>query len=225
MSAEISVVPDHWALRTDTFDEDIFKSIVELNEYDLPNRFEGDDWIIDIGAHTGSFSWACALRGCANIDAFEPEPANFATLAANLEPLRNSVRVHNAAVWRSDREEQLYYHYHDNPRNTGGGDMFGDATDGLPVWATVGLDDIIANAGIVRLLKLDCEGSEFPILYTSRELDKVDEILGEYHTDRHGDNADFTFTVEALLEYLQHQGFSVTHRESEPHLGKFRGVR
>ena len=33
----------------------------------------------------------------------------------------------------------------------------------------------------MRLLKLDCEGAEWPILLTSRRLHLIDEIVGEFH--------------------------------------------
>jgi hypothetical protein len=33
----------------------------------------------------------------------------------------------------------------------------------------------------VRLLKIDVEGAEFPILMTSQELGRVEEIVGELH--------------------------------------------
>jgi methyltransferase FkbM-like protein len=42
-------------------------------------------------------------------------------------------------------------------------------------------DDIILGAATVDLLKIDAEGSEYPILLTSRTLDRVREIVGEYH--------------------------------------------
>lgn len=47
--------------------------------------------------------------------------------------------------------------------------------------SAVGLDVILAETGPVRLLKLDVEGAEYPILLTSRGLALVAEIIGEYH--------------------------------------------
>jgi hypothetical protein len=65
------------------------------------------------------------------------------------------------------------------------------------------------------LLKIDCEGAEFPILLTSSRLDCIDRIVGEYHELR----AELPrhvrvpgceqFTVEILVEHLESFGFAV----------------
>ena len=49
------------------------------------------------------------------------------------------------------------------------------------VVATIGLDKILRRFNEVELLKLDCEGSEWPILFTSKLLRKVRRVCGEYH--------------------------------------------
>ncbi|MDQ2731571.1 MAG: FkbM family methyltransferase, partial [Armatimonadota bacterium] len=46
---------------------------------------------------------------------------------------------------------------------------------------SVSLDTILTFTGPVRLLKMDCEGSEFPILLTATKLHLVEEICGEFH--------------------------------------------
>ena len=67
--------------------------------------------------------------------------------------------------------------------NTGSGSVIWGG--GEPV-AKVAFDEIVdrvTNHGErrVRLLKLDCEGAEWPILLTSQRLDLIDEICGEFH--------------------------------------------
>jgi hypothetical protein len=85
----------------------------------------------------------------------------------------------------------------------------------------------------VRLLKLDCEGAEWPILLTSRRLHLIDEICGEFHEiggdfleineDRPAQRPVFSFanvekfTIDLLVEHLTDAGFTVTwHRHTRP---------
>src|SRR5262249_44661822 len=42
------------------------------------------------------------------------------------------------------------------------------------------IDELTAG-GRVRLVKLDCEGAEWPVLLTSRRLGRIDALCGEYH--------------------------------------------
>jgi hypothetical protein len=77
------------------------------------------------------------------------------------------------------------------------------------------------GGGRVRLIKLDCEGSEWPLLEGCREWGLVDEVVGEYHLygtgRRPGDAAGM----------LARHGFAASWEPNpkEPSLGTFRGVR
>jgi hypothetical protein len=64
---------------------------------------------------------------------------------------------------------------------TGGESLFFGGKTDLPVETTVALDSILQGMPKVRLLKIDVEGAEYPILLTSKLLGKVQEICGEYH--------------------------------------------
>jgi hypothetical protein len=75
---------------------------------------------------------------------------------------------------------------------------------------------------------MDVEGSEYPILYTSKQLHKIEEIVGEFHEvdgtyingyklDRHG-----------LKRFLEDNGFVVTKLEDSSWssmCGLFRAIR
>jgi FkbM family methyltransferase len=171
--------------RPGTIDHLVYRSVVECNEYRIPAFLSATDLIIDVGAHIGSFSWLCWSRGARNIEAFEPESENLACLRRNLG--NTSVRVFPLGVWRSDRCGDVLYHSGYRPMlpdgpdpvgmNTGIGNVF--ATSGPPV-ETIALDDIIGDR-TVSILKLDCEGSEYPILLTAKKLKNVRRIIGEYH--------------------------------------------
>jgi hypothetical protein len=42
-------------------------------------------------------------------------------------------------------------------------------------------DNIMRNLGRAALVKLDCEGSEWPIILNSKEWGRVQAVCGEYH--------------------------------------------
>ena len=168
------------------WDERIFHEVNQLNCYRLPTAFAPDDVIIDIGAHIGSFAYACLKRGCGQVLAYEPDPLNFAKLKANLSPFAQRVQLFEKAVWRSDAPQRRLpmrqFGRSDPAANTGLGSLAIQGCADAQV-ETVSLDEILTACNApVRLLKLDCEGGEYPILYTSKKLAKVQTVVTEYHT-------------------------------------------
>jgi FkbM family methyltransferase len=233
------IMPHHFTFRPGTSDESIYRCVVDNNEYGLPESFRADDVLMDIGAHIGSFSHAALSRGAGVVHAFEAEPANFAMASRNLAPYGDRIRLHQKAVWRSDRKvESLSYDYSSDRENTGGGNVWSAGTLRIP---TVPFDEVVreitAGGRRVRLLKIDCEGSEFPILLTSRMLHKISEIAGEFHefggeydSNRPTEVARIDgierFTMEVLQAKLQKAGFHVTWmRHPNSNLGLFRATR
>lgn len=70
------------------------------------------------------------------------------------------------------------------------------------------------------MLKLDCEGSEYPILMTSNRIHLIDEIIGEYHEIGCGrDQREIPCVArvgqatslggDVLADYLRKNGFAV----------------
>jgi len=195
--------------RPDTLDLAIFCMVYFNNEYKLPTRFDSSDVILDIGAHIGSFTFATLVRGAGKVISVEAHPDNVKLVRQHLSDCIASgqVEIHHGAVWRSDMTDTSvsisdFPTINDTLTNTGGATV-SDSSAGQPV-PTISLDDLIADQHI-RLLKLDCEGSEFPILLTSHKLHQVQEIIGEYH-EWDG------FTVEELLAHLAVQGFTTEHK-------------
>lgn len=173
--------------RPRTDDRKIFESVVEDGEYPLPSKFDEQDVLIDIGAHIGSFSYAALKRGAGKVYAFEAHPVNHAITRKNLEQFGERVECRNLAVWRSDIPSVTLFNDRldsEADANTGGHAVVYNV-EGLPI-ESVGLDEIITEAtgGFqrkVRMLKIDCEGAEYPILFSSKFLNAVEEICGEYH--------------------------------------------
>lgn len=95
----------------------------------------------------------------------------------------------------------------------------------------IALDEILERLGHVKLLKLDCEGSEFPILLTSRLLERVERISGEYHQmepelythlDPQAQVAGYeSYRMQDLTAFLQARGFQVRVYPHTEYLGLF----
>lgn len=213
---------DFFFIRPETNDFNIFDSVVQHNEYQLPERLKHDDVIIDIGAHIGSFTYAALTRGAARVYAYEAHPINYVVAARNLERFGDRAVCRELAVWRSDSAGETLFNdplaNYSKPNTGGFSVVYNDF--GLAV-KSVGLDEILleASEGLtrpVRLLKIDCEGAEYPILFTSKYLAVVKEMCGEYHEipseivpPRARVEGYEEFNRHTLKKFLEAQGFSV----------------
>jgi FkbM family methyltransferase len=190
-------------LRRDTFDAAIWSGVA--HEYPaVPTRFAPGDLVLDVGCHTGAFCALAAERG-ARVLGYEASRANYGLACINTAPWPD-VRIRWGAVWRSDRPPgRLRLVPFPDARNTGGAsvmfasgeryrrhaelggfhrDAGGPVATGAPAEhevPAVPLDAVLDEVGAVRLLKIDAEGAEYPILATARRLAQVDMIVGEYH--------------------------------------------
>jgi FkbM family methyltransferase len=233
----------------------IFNGVVALNEDRLPPRFSPADIVLDIGAHIGSFAHAVATRGGEHILCVEPDRANCSLAAENLKPYidRGQVRLVEGAAWRSDPNDDAlrFDGYHAFPKSFAGMQGILNTGNGSVIWgvgepvAKLAFDDLVdamtdVGAQRVRLVKLDCEGAEWPILLTSRRLPAIDEIVGEFHEiggefleiteDRAPQTHVFTsdrvarFTIDELVRCLEAEGFNVSYRRHRRPDGALEGL-
>ncbi len=163
-------------LRSGTQDEIICQEVLEQNEYRLPDKFEREDVIVDIGAHIGAFAVACLERGAGRVYCYEPDLKNFELLVNNTAPYGNRCFCYNCAVWDTDEKPISF--------RSGGieGTAMGDVYVGSenPV-KCITMRQLLFNLdGDIRLLKIDAEGAEYRIL-NGMDLKDVQEIIGEWH--------------------------------------------
>lgn len=209
--------------------------------------------MLDVGSHIGAFCGLAADRG-ATVVGFEANRENHAFANLNLMH-RESVRLHQAAVWRSDQaESSLLFTPSAAADNTGGGSvLFRSAEDHwqavpmnriveIPVESrlsahavpTVALDAVLRAIGPVRFMKIDVEGAEFPILLTAAELRNVALIVGEFHAFTEGQMERLApaavvgqerYTGELLRRHLEAAGFDVAIKPTTASRGLFEARR
>ncbi|MEY4385775.1 MAG: hypothetical protein RLY20_1058 [Verrucomicrobiota bacterium] len=140
--------------------------------------------VIDVGANVGLFAvYAASMNRNAVIHAFEPFPNNLEQLNRNLA-LNPGHRVtpHLAAVSDKSGSATLYF----TPGDDSGCSLSQAKGESLTV-KTVGINELFQHCGVKRcdLLKMDCEGSELPILEAASPdvLGKIGAIIMEYHNE------------------------------------------
>lgn len=178
-------------LRPHTQDGAMFDSVVKENEYQLPDSLADCKLVVDIGLNIGSFSYAALSRGAMEVHGYEPDAENVACARENLRQFGDRVHIHHAAIWRSDVRDRMVTLNFPDPAKFGCDGALtacghvSEDTGGTSV-PTIAFDDMVLDVTKggrrrINLLKIDCEGAEYPILFTSRKLHLVDLIVGEYH--------------------------------------------
>ena len=177
--------------------------------------------VLDIGANVGFFTlYALSKLHGARVFSYEPMPANFRQLKRNLliNAGRSAVCFQKAAAGRSG---DITLHCSSGCEYTTAASIYGAKrrTETITV-AAVSLLDIFRENNLERcdLLKMDCEGAEFDILYNCpREImDRIGNIVMEVHP-KPGDREN----IDSLEEWLNKMGFA-TRRSSHGLLGAWR---
>lgn len=165
--------------------------------------------VVDVGASLGSFSLAAAQQGAAKVLAYEAAPESFKILSENigLNRLQNKIRPLRLGVaGRSGKRAFFLAAF--SPLSSFFGK--GAKTD----VDCVTLADIFKEHRLKKLdlLKLDCEGAEYEILYrTPAEiLAKIKEIRLEYHL-----LPEKNANPDALTDFLLHRGFSLINQRKD----------
>jgi len=165
------------------------------------SKIQADWHIVDIGAAIGEFTIFAARKApMGQVVAFEPNGDSFLLLSENLKlNAVNNARAVNAGVWSKAGAMSLDLA---NAEPLQAQTQFTEEVDrpgfGIPV---ITLGQVIADylpAGL-DLLKLDCEGAEYPILFSADQsvLNLVKRIIMEYH------DLDARQNHQTLADYLR----------------------
>ena len=182
--------------------------------------------ILDIGAGIGEYTlYAAVMRPDSQVFSFEPYPQSFVLMQENLRLNKvSNARLFEKAIGAASGELVLDL--------TGGEPLQFQSSmaqaphieQGLSVNA-LSLADAFAMLEMdsCDLLKMDCEGAEYAILFNSPRsiLGQVKRIVMEYH-----DNV-VEYTHLDLTRFLNEQGFEVETFRNPVHsyLGYLRAVR
>ena len=153
--------------------------------------FQEGDIVIDIGANVGMISIYLAKKyPFLKIYAFEPVKQNYENLLKNIE-INNInegiITAENVAITKDRRNMNII-----TPLNNTGGSSFVIERDLNAINSNINLnvksitfDDIFEKYNIdkCKLLKIDCEGAEYEILYNASEnnLRKCNNMRAEFH--------------------------------------------
>jgi len=202
-------------LRARSSDRNVYEDIWEKGVYDVGNLpWPAMKTIVDIGAHVGFFALYAAARAPeARVIAFEPESESVEALRRNVTDngLTDRVRVEATGVAARDGTRTL----HVNPGHAEKNSSYRQRSTSHPVEVpVVGLATVFETHAIGRcdLLKINCEGEEYEMLYTLPDelMGRIGAMLINYHLF----SDDPTHKPERLKEHLEARGFSVTEHPS-----------
>lgn len=179
------------------------------NEYDFNIDFKEGDIVIDIGANVGIVSILLAKKfPFLKIYSFEPLKENYDNFIKNIE-LNNIpkgvITAENKAVTKDGRLITMSI----NSANKGGS----STTDVISINSimtkensqveSITLEEIFNKYNInkLKLLKIDCEGSEYEILYNTDTnlLKNIENLRGEFHENK---NLTDEYDIDKLCEYV-----------------------
>jgi len=185
--------------------------IIEIFLREEYGRITANSVILDIGANIGAFSiYAATTAPGVTIYAYEPTADFYRLLRDNirLNGVDGAITCFNLAVGAEKQTRELVL----EGTNFSFPTLLPPDNDRTSRTVTVEcttLADILDSNGLERvdLLKMDCEGAEYEVLYSTphRYLDRIREIRMEYHNLR-GER----MNVEALATFLRGRGYEIT---------------
>lgn len=192
--------------------------VVRDNTYRLPDEFSANDIIIDVGAHIGMFAYACLNRGAGKVICLEPQRDNFAKLVENLSHFGDRVTLLNVAAWSTECWLTTF-----QPAGFTTSTGYTVEQSGLrTMQETEGdlqpfrgislrsLVELLPPKKPCRMLKLDCEWSEWEIARQTR-FGWCQEVIGEIHTTREGE------TAEVWRDLMARDGFTTEFELNAPY--------
>jgi FkbM family methyltransferase len=219
-SMRFTTKPNHISFNVAESVYQVFKEIFMADVYEidhLVNKLPVGPLVIDIGANVGFFDFLLLSKlEKALIYSYEPLKSNIEKLEETVKAnpsIKKNIFINQLAV-TGNAKEYLELFSEDTQDNQVVASVFSDFNPNniksirVPC---ITLTDIIQKNGFnkIDLLKMDCEGSEYDIIYnTSKDLIKlIDKMVIEVHdVDTEKNN------VIYFSDYLRQLGFTVKHQ-------------
>ena len=173
---------------------------------------------LDVGAHAGTFAtWLGKVHPTATVDCFEPAPDTVEFLRRNIEAngLADRIHVHPQALAGEAGFALFELEGSGSGHNHLVFDEAGPAEGAGVRVETITLDEVVGKArGPVALVKMDCEGGEYDLVYKSSPASwaNVQRLVLEYHAVE-GES------WEELRAWFADQGLHVLRDERGPNAG------
>ena len=197
-------------IRTNSTDLMALTNVWMINEYNIDDYgITENDTVIDIGAHIGLFSLRVSnfcTKG--KIFSYEPIKDNFECLISNIKLNQlEHVLPFNLAVSSNSSELDIFLNDDES-----GHSIFSEKNKKITV-NSISLREIFDqnNIKICKLLKLDCEGSEYSIIdaLPLEYFERIENIVIEYHlADTKPEYS------KKLINKIKNAGFTI---ETKPH--------
>ena len=204
-------------LKVDKESFHVFKEIFIEDFYNyrkIEKYIPKEPLIVDIGGNIGFFSFfILSKKPKSKILIYEPFQENIKLIHHTIEQntqIKNNINIFPNAVTETNKEIIALY-VSDNIQQTAVAsiyDNFDNRNSKKIEVETINIEAIFKENNLeqIDVLKLDCEGAEYPILYKTDPiiLMKINLILIEVH---HLKNE--TYNNESLIEYLKNIGFII----------------
>jgi FkbM family methyltransferase len=196
---------------TSAFDEIFLR---EVYKFKFKN-FTRNPVILDIGANVGYFSmYILSKYPLAKLIAFEPVPSNLSLLEYHKMINKLSFKIDTRAVMGTKKNVAISFNK--NSKYSVSASVLERDTANFTINVTaMSIPDIFTENNIdhCELLKIDCEGAEYNILFNCppEYLKKISNMVIEVHNwipETEG-------SISKLTGYLKDQNFQVLNRKNE----------
>ena len=204
---------NNWQDILDIYYDEYLAAFADCTDFDI-SIDEGDN-VIDIGAHIGTFCIPMAACNGANVIAIEPSISNYACLQTNV--LENSLTdkvsvIHGAVFGRVGSVEFI-----DGDATTRGSvkdaNFFRAGSGSSYEVSAYTLDFLVNKFSVdkIKLLKMDCEGSEYEIFktFTPDLFSRIHYLIFELHLNLNEEQAELK-----IENILNENGFSFSKKEA-----------
>jgi FkbM family methyltransferase len=184
----------------------LFQDIFVSNPYRLNSTILKDREVVDIGANIGMFSFFALHHEAKHIIAFEPIPSIYHQFQRNIEHLSAQVTPWNVAIY-DGRNETVHM------QEDGMTSFISDTGLIVPAWSLAQVNSFVHTNDAV--LKIDCEGSEYEILYNagSRDIRRYEHLILELHENafdaQHANNPQAICQIERMKDYITFLGYKL----------------